>query len=174
MKLKRSELVSLNMLLIDIVNNKDKEKYDKRFIFGVHRNIENFEPEINAIRETQKEPDGIQEFQDKLQQIGKECADRDEKGNPKLIKRGINEVFDINEKQEEARERTEKLKEEYKEVVKQHQENIRQFNELMNEEIEIDVCKISFNYFPDKYDINDHMILKHLIKETDEEIEAML
>lgn len=172
--LKREELVALNVILMQISENKNKESYDKRFIFGVHRNLENFESEIKALQETQKEPERIQEFQEKMQKIGQECAEKDENGKAKLTPKNGAEVFVIVEKLTEAQERTIKLREEYKDVIEQQQENMNQFNELMKEDVETEICKISFNYFPDKYDINIHKILKHIIKETDEEIEAML
>lgn len=173
LNLKRVELVSLNMVLNEIVQN-DKESFDKRFIFGVHRNIEYFKPEMESIKNTQKEPARFQEFQEKVQQIGLECSDKDEQGNPKIDKNGSNDVFVITEKREEANKQLMELQKEYLDVIEDQKKNIDVFNTLMEEEIEIDVCKVSFAYFPDKYDISKHNVLKHIIKETDQEIEAML
>lgn len=173
LKLKREELASLNMVLSEIANN-TTESFDKRFIFGVHRNLEYFKPEIESIKNTQKEPKRFQEFQEKIQQIGMESADKDEQGNPKLENKNGNRVFVITEKKEEANKRLLALRQEYNDVIEEQQKNMKQFEELMQEEIEFDICQVSFNNFPNSYDITKHNVLKHMIKETPEQIEAML
>ena len=173
LNLKRSELVELNMDL-DETSKNDKEVFDKRFIYGVHRNLEYFKPEMESIRNTQKEPLRFQEFQNKIQQIGMESADKDEQGNPKLETKGSNQVFVITEKREEANRRLMELQNEYQDVIEEQKKNIEIFNQLMDESIEIDICPISFKYFPDRYNISKHNILKRIIKESDKELEAML
>lgn len=171
LKLKRSEFVVLNKVLMDIVQEKN-ESYDKRFIFGVHRTLEYLEPEIKTIQETQKDSPRDIEFQQKAEQIGMECSDKDENGQPKLTKMNGADVFVIVEKQVEANERMMALREEYKDVIEAKQKILEQLNELLEEEIELEICKVSFAYFPDKYDIVNHKVLKYIIKETIEEIEA--
>ena len=168
--LKRSELVELNIVLNEISKN-DKEVFDKRFIYGVHRNLEYFKPEMESIKNTQKEPQRFQEFQEKVQQIGIESSDKNEQGNPKLETKGSAQVFVITEKKEEAHRRLMELQKEYLDVIEDQKKNIEEFNQLMEEFIEIEICQISFKYFPDKYSIDKHNVLKLIIKETPEEIE---
>ena len=149
LKLKREMLVELNMVLEEIEKNQTEAiLYDKRFIIGLYRNLEYLKPEIEAIKKTQKEPKRFQEFQDKIQRIGIESADKDEQGNPKLENKNGNNVYVITEKKEEANKRLIELRKEYQDVIIEQQNNMKQFEELMQEEIEFDICPISFKYFP--------------------------
>lgn len=163
-KMKRKELLELNAALTQLKN----EKGDKRFKFAINRNLEYFEPEIKAIRETQKDSSEYSEFLQKRQLIGKEFADRDENGNPKIQLIEGNEVFLITERKDEANAKVSELVEEYKEVLEEKEREMKQFKDLMEEEVETDVCKISFKYLPDNA---DYISLKYIIKETPEEIE---
>jgi len=162
--MKRGSLVELNILLSEMKN----VQADKRFKFAVVRNLEYFEPEMKAIQETSKSNPRFEEYLNKRKQIGEECADRDEQGQPKLVMVEGNQVFQITEKKEEANSKIVDLIKEYNDVIEEKQEEIKQFGELMKEEIEVDVCKISFEFLPEDADYN---ALRPIIKETPEEIE---
>lgn len=173
LKLKRFELVELNRVLNEIINT-TKEIFDKRFVFAVYRNLEYFKPEIEAIKNTQKESERFREFQEKIEQIGEEYSEKDENGNPKIeIKNGV-EVYVITNRKEEANRKLQELQVQYKDVIEEQKKNLEVFNQLMEEEVEVEICKVSFNYFPEKYSIDKHKVLKFIIKETPEEIENML
>ena len=163
-KLKRGKLVELNA----IFNELKSKQTDKRFKFAIVRNLEYFEPEMKAIRETQKHSPKYEEYVQKRQQLGEEYADRDEQGQPKLMMVEGQEVFQITEKKEEVNSKIVELIKEYNDVIEEKKEEMQQFGELMEEEIEVDVCKISFEYLPEDADYN---ALKSIIKETPEEIE---
>lgn len=163
-QLKRKELVELNVVLSQLKN----EKCDKRFKFAVCRNLENLEPEMKAIQETQKDNPKYVEFLEKRQQIGQECADRNENGEPILQTIHGQQIFIIKERKDEANEKINKLNEEYSEVIKEKEEEMKQFRELLEEEISVDMCKVSFDYLPEDADYGK---LKYIIKETPEEIE---
>lgn len=163
-KMKRGEMVKLDILLREM-----KEIVaDKRFKFAVARNLEYFVPEMNAIQETQKESPEYEEYLDKRRKLGEEFVDRDENGKPKVQLVEGQEVFIITEKKDEANAKVVELVKEYAEVIEEKKKEISQFNELMEEEIEIDVCKISFEYLPEDA---DYIKLQSIIKETPEEIE---
>lgn len=165
-KMKRGDLVTLNVLLGESVRKSDK--YDKRFKFAIHRNLEYFKDEIKAMAETQKESPRFEEYQQKRNQVGMEYADKDENGNPVMqLVEGTN-VYVVSERKEEANGKIAELIKEYHDAIEEHKEAMNQFNELMEEEIEIDVCKISFEYLPEDADYN---AFKWIIKETPEEIE---
>ena len=162
-KMKRGKLVELNALLTNM------KSQDKRFKFAIVRNLEYLEPEMKAIRETQKPSPRYEEYVQKRQQIGEEFVDRDEKGNPILaLVEGV-EIFQITEKKDEANSKVVELIKEYNDAIEEKKQDINQFNELMEEEIEVDVCKVSFEFLPEDADYN---ALKPIIKETPEEIEA--
>ena len=164
--LKRGELVELNMMLREMSSK--ASNCDKRFKFAVVRNLEYFEPEMKAIQETQKPNPKFEEYQNKRMQIGEEFADKDEKGQPKKVMIEGNQVYEITEKKDEANAKVVELVKEYSDVIEEQKSAIEEFNTLMEEEVETDICKISFEYLPE--DAN-YAALKYIIKETPEEIE---
>jgi hypothetical protein len=164
-KMKRVSLLNLYGLLMEMKSQKN----DKRVQFAVVRNLEYFEPEIKSLREIQKNSPRFEEYVQKRRELGELYADKDESGQPKIVIVENQQVFQITEKKEEANSKIFELMKEYNDVIEEKNQSIKQLSELMNEEIEVDVCKVSFDFLPE--DAN-YGILKSIIKETPEEIEA--
>ena len=165
-KLKRSDLVDLVIQLKELSQSSDV--YDKRFKFAIHRNLEYFDSEIKSINETRGNDANFEEYYQKRMALGRQLSDKDEKGEPILIYDNGNELYKITEHRDEANKKITELNEEYKEVIDLQEEAMKEFNEVMKEETEVDVCKISFEYLPENA---DYSALIYIIKETPEEIE---
>jgi hypothetical protein len=173
-KLKRRMVYEFFMVVNNFIKEKMKEDVDKRFSYAVHLNLENLESEIKAINEAKKPSAKYEEYQQKKTMIGEKYSDKDENGKPILVESMGNQIYKVEVNKEEATKEIIKLNEEYSETIKERQKGLKEFQELMEEEVEVDICKISFKYFPDKYNIFDHGIIKLMIKETKEEMEALL
>ena len=65
------------------------------------------------------------------------------------------------------------LIETYKEALDGRNREVQAYNEIVDEEIEIDICKCSFKNFPD-INPSQFELLKPMIKETQEELEEMM
>jgi hypothetical protein len=76
--------------------------------------------------------------------------------------------------EEELRPLLDSLISEYGDALSERQKEIEIYNELLMEEIEIDICQTSFRYLPDSVNNSTTKILRSMIKETDEEIEAII
>jgi hypothetical protein len=153
---------------------------NKYFSFFVIRNIHHLTPEIqsiNTIRQSMMAGDRIQEYDKKRVELAESLCTVDENGKPKLVREvdtfnNAQHVYDFTEENRKAF--TEKFKElsiEYADDLTEFEASVNEFSFLMNEEIEIDVTKISFKYIPDDVSITN--ILK-FVDESNEEIEKLL
>lgn len=173
-KLKRKTIYEFYMVMNNFIKDKMKDEFDKRFLYGLYRNLEELEPEIKAIDAAKKPSDKYEEYQNKKTAIGEKHSDRDENGKPILVEGVGGEMYKIEKNKELATQELYSLNEEYSETIRERQKGLKEFMDLMEDEIEIDICKVSFKNFPDKYNIIDHGVVKIMIKETKEEIEALL
>jgi len=138
-------------------NYPDLTKYDKRFNFAVSRTLSNIQPiasDLIKARET-----GIERFKEfeknKSDIINK--YDKDENGK----------IVDEKNCQIEV----DALAKEYKDALDERQKEIDIYNEILEQEVEVDIIQCKFEALPDNFDFN---VLRTLCKESDEEIEAML
>jgi len=136
----------------------DLTKYDKRFNFAVSRTLSNIQPiaaDVLKARET-----GVErfiEFEEKKKLLVQEYSTD---GN-----------FETDEKKQECQEKVNELAEEYKDALDERQKEVDIYNEILGEEVEVDIVQCRFEALPDDFDFD---ILRHLVKESDEEIEAMI
>jgi len=138
-------------------NYPDLTKYDKRFNFAVSRTLSNIQPiasDILKARET-----GIERFKEfdknKSEIINK--YEKDENGK----------IIDSKHCQSEV----DNLVIEYKDAIEERQKEIDLYNEILQQEVEVDIIQCKFEALPDDFDFN---ILRVLVKESDEEIEVLL
>ena len=153
---------------------------NKFFSFFIILNIHHLTPEIqsiNSIRQSMMAGDRMQEYDDKRIKLAESLCIKDENGKPILSREidAFNNAQNIyNFTEENKKLFAEKFKElsiEYAEDLAEFEASVNEFAFLMNEEIEVDVTKISFKHIPD--DVNISNILK-FIEEPNEEIEKLL
>jgi len=150
----------------------ENEMLDKRFDYAKNRTLDSLTPEVTEIVKARKS--GIpkyDEFDTKRKEILMKYASKDEQGNPVIN----GNQFSINgENLEEANKSLNELTETYKEALDERQKEIDIYNEIINEEIDIDITQLSFNALPNFVKEEFTKVIRPMIKETDEEIEGLL
>lgn len=172
--------VAIEKAAVDIDAFSKRANNNKYFSFFIIRNIHHLTPEIqsiNTIRQSMMASERINEYDAKRIAIAEKWCIKNDKDEPVLLSKfdNFNNVQSIYDFTPENRE---KFTEEFKELSSQYAEDIADFeasvNEfafLMNEEIEIEIAKISFKHIPD--DVNITNIIK-FIDEPQEEIEKII
>jgi hypothetical protein len=142
----------------------DLTKFDKRFNFAVTRTLASLQPiasDLLKARETGVEK--FKEFEQKKFEIVKTVADISEDGTIKS--------FHSDEEKQKGQDQINKLAEGYKDALDERQKEINIYNEILSQEVEVDIIQCKFEALPEDFDFG---ILRILVKETDEEIEALI
>jgi hypothetical protein len=172
--------VAIEKAAVDIDMFSKRANNNKYFSFFVIRNIHHLMPEIqsiNAIRQSMMASDRIKEYDTKRIEIVEKFCKKDEQGKPLYIAQvdnfnNVQNVYDFTpENREKFTEEFKILSSEYADDLADFEASVNEFAFLMNEEIEIDIAKISFKNIPE--DINISNIIK-FIEEPQEEIEKVI
>ena len=178
-KIKMSR-IQIEKAAVDIDAFSRRTNNNKYFSFFIIRNIHHLMPEIqsiNTIRQSMMTSDRIQEYDNKRIAIAEKFCDKNENGKPKLSKEldtfnNAQNVYTFTpENKALFAEAFKELTKEYEEDLSEFEASVNEFSFLMNEEIEIDITKISFKHIPD--DVNIANIMK-FIEESQEDIEKLL
>lgn len=134
------------------------EKHDKRFNFAVSRTLDNLQPIAADILKARESglPKYI-EFESKKQQIINQYSNNGE--------------FKSDEEKEQCQNEVNGLAVAYNEVLEERSKEIQIYNEILGQEVEVDIIPCKFEALPKEFNFQ---VLRVLVKETDEEIEAML
>lgn len=169
--LTRNQIFEIWYLLKD--KHFDSIKLDKRFDYVRNRNIELFSPEVNQIMKArQTNVKKFEEFEQKRKVLLESNSIKDESGNVILDSKGNYKIIENN--QQFVQQEYENLVIEYKDALEERQKEADLYNEIVNEEIEVEIAITTFKSFPDLVNSKMTKILKPMIKETDEEIEKMI
>jgi len=150
--------------IVYVLKNKypDLTQYDKRFNFAISRTLAELEPIASDILKARSS--GIpayNEFEQRKASIIKKYA-KVENNVPK---------FNTPEDQSQAQIEVNQLAVEYDTALKERTKEMQIYNEILEQEVEVDIIPCKFEALPSNFDFN---LLRVLVKETDEEIEALL
>lgn len=151
----------------------DRGDFSDIFKFFVLRNIDKLKEEISAIRNFQsslKPSDKFLEFDNERLQLVRLLAKTDENGE--MILNG--DKYFMGENEEEFNTKYAKLTDKYYDVIVEHDSKESSFIELIKEEIEIDITKITYKQLPKDINIQTLYLLQPFLKETMDEIEETL
>lgn len=141
----------------------DLTKYDKRFNFAVSRTLANIQPiASDLITARNSGVPGYEEFEQKKSEIIKSFAKSVENNAP---------VFESDEIKQKCQDAVKKLANDNLEVIQERQKEIDIYNEILEQEVEVDIVQCKFEALPDNFNFD---ILRVLVKESDEELEEML
>jgi hypothetical protein len=176
-KLARHQIEKVYLLC----NKVKDEKHNPKFSYFVIRNIKFLESEFTSIYELRNSTvptTGIIEFNTKRDELVNIYAVRNMNGEIIMTsyhENGIRKTkpyFGDNEKEYVKAEQ--KLLDEYYDVVTEYDKNKTDVIDLMSEEIEVNVFKISFKDIPEHlFTIEDLFFLSPLFRETEEELDEM-
>lgn len=155
-----------------------RKNNNKYFSFFIIRNIHHLLAEIQSIstlRQSMVPSERISEYDNKRIKIAERLCKKDTEGTP--IYKYSNDnfgntqpsyIFDEMEQKQFADE-LKQLSTEYIEDLNEYEASVNEFAVLMNEEVEVDVVKISFANIPDDIDITNIIDFIEEPKETLEE-----
>jgi len=146
--------------IVYLLRNKypDLEKFDKRFNFAISRTLTYLQPIASDILKARES--GLPKF--------KEFEERKQIIINNYI---INGEFKSDEEKQKCQEEVNQLAKEYANVLEERSKEINIFNEILEQEVEVDIVQCKFEALPNDFNFD---ILRILVKETDEEIENIL
>ena len=169
----------IELAFIDVQSYSRIQGYNKFFDFFVIRNVSHLLTEVQVMDELKKKsipPERVTEFEKKRTEIVEKYCDKDADGKSIQIIQDLGNgrtqsVFNFTKTMQVFTEDFEALKAEYKADVDAYDASLKELDDLMKEEIEIDITKISFKHVPDNIVIKNIMLF---FNETTEEIEKIL
>lgn len=152
MKFKKGELVGIYKELKGVKENTEdvKTKYD------IVKNMKEIQDEVNSLEEVSPQSI-VEEFNQKRQEIGVKYAKKDDEGNPVV---GDDKI--ILEDEESAKKEIKELNKKYKEP---YEKAVNAYNEIAEEEIEVEFRKIKLSRLTKDVDVE---IIFELIEEEEE------
>jgi hypothetical protein len=137
----------------------ETSRFDKRFNFAVGRTLSNLQPIVEElIKSRESSIPRFKEFEQKRMLILKKYQKEEGK-------------FESDEDKIKATEEVKNLVEEYKDALEARDKEAKAYNEILEQEIEVDIVQCKFEALPNDFDFNN---LRIMLKETDEEIEALI
>jgi len=172
MSLSRQAIVEIFYVLNELLNE-EKSKFNKGFTFAVTRTMDSIKPEVRAIIEARETGvDKYKEYEEKKMELVSKYASKDENGEP--VSENSQWTFPSPEVKTKAQEELNAIRGDYEEAIQERAKEIDLYNELAAEEVEIEICQTSFERLPDDLLPYQFEALRPMIKETDEEIEALI
>ncbi len=160
MNLKRVEVLKMFNVMKELT---DKE--DTFFIHAVIKNERLLDPEIKGIEESNKtNVEGYEDYIKERNGLILKYADLNEDGNVKIVGQGFLLKEDL---VDEGNKAFKELDEKYKDTLEKRIEEEKQFNELLEEEVEIELQQITLDHFPKKLSKEELKSLEPMIKEED-------
>lgn len=160
--------------LFKIISSLPKKEYNRFFLYAVEKTKTELKTIIDEAGKKEYEiiyDEKLRQFEKDRISILEKFSNRDESDKPIIVENR----YDISEdKSDEVRKEMVELSEKYADDVKRV-ENLRvEFNQFLKEEIEVNVVKTSFKTLPETVDSELFGTLLKLVKETDEEIQALV
>jgi hypothetical protein len=164
----RTELENLYGLFTSL---KD-ETFSPKFSFFVLRNIGFLEAEVSALNETRvKLHESIKEYDTERMELAASMADTDESGNPVIDNGAYQIINNLGDFQIEFA----KLQEKHKDSVATFNALEKGLVDLLNEEVDQKIMKISYLDIPeDTFSIDKLFKFKDFFKETEEELDELI
>jgi len=171
-----TELMTRNQIvnLYKTLRLRATEKFNPKFSFFLLRNIKFLEEEVTVIDESNESLRTIlAEYDKERNELISLLSDKDENGNPVLINNGQSYKMETNAA--EFNSSMEQLTVKYADELSEYNTIALQSQELLNEEVEQQVLKISYLDIPsEEFTIAELTILKPFIKESEEELDELI
>lgn len=139
------------------------EKNNVKFYYTILKNKKVIEPEVEILKSANEAPEKHQEFEQKRLVLCGDFCEKDDDGKPEI--EGNNFVI-LPEKRSDFEGKLEALKEEYKEMFDKIEASQKEFDELLNEEIEVEFSLIPMSTVPKELVGQDVETLFDLIDEN--------
>lgn len=142
-KLTRDELTKI----VEVLNSLDG-LYSVKMKYAIKKNKDLLKSEVDAVNEAlNTNSKRFKEFEEKRMKKVEECVERLENGRFKFLPDGKNVII-RDDKQEYFKNAMLELQKEYKDGLEERDNELKDFNNFINEEVEIEVFKISNDIIP--------------------------
>lgn len=136
----------------------DLEKYDKRFNFAVTRTLAYLQPiAADILKARESSLPKYKEFEQKKQDI--------------INQHTVNGNYESDEEAQKCQSKVNVLVSEYGDVLVERNKEVTVFNEILEQEVEVDIIQCKFEALPQDFNFD---ILRPLVKETEQELENLL
>jgi len=136
-----------------------QKQVNVRFAYAMAKNKAAIEKQAKILREASMPSTKYLEYEQKRVSLGREMADKDEKGKP-LADGPLFRIPDI----DKFNERWDELKEEYKEVIKAREKQLKDFEEIMDKQVDIKGLEtVAFEDLPEQISSAEMSALMPLI-----------
>ena len=153
--------------LMSTIENFDKMAHfvsSKRAVYTIIKNAKKYQGEYDAlIKASEFEIEGFEEYKNDFLQVAQEYAQKDESGNIKWNEQMTGFFVQDASKQEETNDKIKEVNEKHKDVLDKRVEMIKDYNNLLNEEIEVEFDTISLNDLPDVVDKDKELEYKGIM-----------
>jgi len=161
MTFKKKDLLNIDAAIKHLLEGDEKPK---KLTYALVKNAKVLETEVTAIREAyETETEGYKEYLDKLREIYNDFGAKDEQGNVKITPNGFELAKE--EDRDTVTKKIEDLEGTYKESLESRNKEIEEYQELLNEDIELNLQKIEFETLPETLSPEIMYILDDLITE---------
>lgn len=137
--MKKRELFSLWDAIVGI---KDCKPHIK-FAYAIAKNKRIIQQEIDDLRALIELSEDMDEYEKKRRDLCMVCAERNEFDEPIIN----NNKFQIKDK-DSFRTEVDKLKETFADAIEEHENKIKAYEEILEEEVDIDFHRVKYEYFP--------------------------
>lgn len=120
-----------------------------KFRWGISRNVDIINRESEAIEKFRKPSDKFVEFERKREETVQKFAEMDETGQYRVDDR-FRQYIVAPEKRDDLEKALDPLREEFKDAIEDREEQLRDFNELLEEETEVDFYRVDTDYIPEQ------------------------
>lgn len=170
MKMTRNEVVEL----YKGISSLPKKEYNRFFLYAVEKTKTELKTIIDEIAKKEYAivyDEKKLEFEKERVALLEKFSNRDESDKPVII----DNRYDISEgKTEELRKEMTELTSKYSDDMKRVDSLLSEFQEFLKEEIDVAVVKTSFKTIPETLDLDLFTTVLKLVKESDEEIQALV
>lgn len=114
-----------------------------KFAYAVAKTKNLIKPLVEALEEVKKPAENFQKFESERIKLCREHAEKDEKGQPKImggVYVGLGEEFNTE---------LEKLKEEHKQAIEEREQQMQDYAKLLEEEVDVELHKVKLDEVPE-------------------------
>jgi len=114
-----------------------------KFAYTLIKNKKKIEEEIKILEEVVKPSEGFTEYEKQRINLCEINCEKNKEGNP-IIENNRYKIINVEKFDSELNE----LKEKNKEFIKEREKQINEYNNMLNDDIEIDFSKVGFEDLP--------------------------
>lgn len=161
MSFKKKDILEINEALNSLLSS--GEVKSKNLVYAIIKNTKLVEPEVTALSKAlETDSEEFKTYVEETREIYGKYADIDEQGNIKTVPGGI--VLKDPTTKDEVSKLIVDLDDKYKDAIEARKVEIEKYNEILDEDVEIDFYKIKLEYLPEEIEPRVLYILDPIVE----------